>query len=121
MSEQDKQMILEQIKSIIAVDFDGCLHDGKYPNLGEPNMRAFSDLRMAQLAGSKIILWSCRQGLLLEMAVDYCLQYGVKFDAINTNLPEVIELFGYDTRKVYATEYWDDKAKIVRCAWKGVR
>ena len=30
--------------------------------------------------------------------------------AINENLQECQELFNNDTRKVYANEYWDDKA-----------
>ena len=35
---------------------------------------------------------------------------GVEFDAVNENLPEVIERMGGDTRKVFANEYWDDRA-----------
>ena len=31
------------------------------------------------------------------------------FDAVNENLPEIIESFGSDTRKIFANEYIDDR------------
>ena len=31
------------------------------------------------------------------------------FDAVNENLPEAIEMFGDDSRKIFAHEYIDDK------------
>lgn len=31
------------------------------------------------------------------------------FDAVNENLPEIIENFGSDTRKIFANEYIDDR------------
>ena len=39
-----------------------------------------------------------------------CAEYGVRFDAVNANLPETPEWMGYDSRKVFATEYWDDRS-----------
>ena len=35
--------------------------------------------------------------------------HGLKFDAVNENLPEMIKLFGSDSRKVFADYYLDDK------------
>lgn len=32
------------------------------------------------------------------------------FDAVNDNLPEAVEYFGNNTRKVHADVYLDDKA-----------
>jgi hypothetical protein len=32
------------------------------------------------------------------------------FDAINENLPVNVAAFGNDCRKIFADEYWDDKA-----------
>ena len=38
------------------------------------------------------------------------MNHGLRFDAVNENLPENIEFFGNDCRKVWANEYWDDRA-----------
>lgn len=97
---------------IIAVDFDGCLCKNDYPNIGEPNHHVITSLLWAQYNGAKIILWTCRTGKQLDEAVEWCKDYGIKFDAVNGNLPSLIEAFGNDSRKVYATEYWDDRAVL---------
>lgn len=48
------------------------------------------------------------------MAVDFDgIFHGLKFDAVNENLPEVIELMGGDSRKIFANEYIDDKNVLV--------
>lgn len=47
---------------------------------------------------------------MLQDAVDWCYNRGLKFDAVNDNLEENKEHFGNNTRKVFADEYWDDKA-----------
>ena len=36
--------------------------------------------------------------------------FGLEFDAVNENLPEINELFGGDCRKIYADVYLDDKS-----------
>ena len=37
-------------------------------------------------------------------------EHGLKFDAVNENLPEMIEWHGNDCRKIFADVYIDDKA-----------
>ena len=98
---------------IIAVDFDGCLCESKWPNIGKENQPVINELLKQQALGAKLILWTCREGHQLQAAVMWCLNHGIKFDAINENLPENIEIFGNNSRKVYATEYWDDKSVLV--------
>ena len=58
---------------------------------------------------AKVILWTCRRDDLLTEAVTFCKEYGLKFDAINENLPEVIEWMHGDSRKIYADWYIDDR------------
>ncbi len=99
---------------IIAVDFDGCLCKNCYPGIGKPNMRAIKKLIRLRATGTKIILWTCREGNRLLEAVRWCNEYGLYFDAINGNLPAMSLLYGNDTRKVGADEYWDDKGRRVR-------
>lgn len=97
-------------KMIYAVDFDGTLSLGRWPEVGNPNMPLFEFLIKEQAAGAKVILWTNRSGSLLMGAKEYCKHRGLKFDAVNENLPEIIELYGSDSRKVCADCYIDDKA-----------
>lgn len=104
---------------IIAVDFDGTLCENEYPIIGKPRQEIINRLLEEQANGAKIILWTCRSGSLRHAAVLWCLNHGIHFDAINENLPENIKNFGSDSRKVYAHEYWDDRAVEIPPAKKG--
>lgn len=109
----DKKVSKEQMATlpyIIAVDFDGTLVEDRFPEIGEPRISVWHDLENAQRAGAKIILWTSRDHERLKEAVEFCVDRGLHFDAINSNLDECQVLFNNDTRKVYANEYWDDKA-----------
>lgn len=95
---------------VIAVDFDGCLCEDEWPEIGAPNIETIARIRAAKMAGCKIILWTCRVGELLERAVKWCAGQGIIFDAVNKNVPERLEFYGSDSRKISADEYWDDRA-----------
>lgn len=95
---------------IIAVDFDGTLCENKWPEIGEPNTELIGYLIMMQkTVGAKIILWTCRAGEMLDKAVNWCSEHELEFDAVNENLPHIIERFGGDTRKIFANMYIDDR------------
>lgn len=82
---------------IIAVDFDGTLiEEGKWPGIGATNEAVLNYCKTEQAKGARIILWTNR--------VDDPLQ-----TAINDNLPESVEFFGTNTRKIYADEFIDDR------------
>ncbi|GHV49851.1 hypothetical protein FACS1894216_00990 [Synergistales bacterium] len=95
---------------IIAVDFDGALAENAYPDIGEPINPVIAFVKWKQAKCAKVILWTCRKGKELEAALLWCEVRGIRFDAVNENLPEVIEKFGGDTRKIYADLYIDDRA-----------
>lgn len=95
---------------ILAVDFDGTLCDSVYPDCGSPILPVLQAVQTRKKQGWKIILWTCRNGKALEDAVAWCAAHGLFFDAINDNLPEIKAAYGGDSRKVTATEYWDDRA-----------
>ena len=99
-------------KYIIAVDFDGTLIEGnKWPDTdGTPNQHLFENMINEQKKGNKIILNTCRTDEALEAAIEYCRQNGLEFDAVNENLPEMIEAYGSDCRKISADIYIDDCA-----------
>lgn len=97
------------IPRIIAVDFDGCLAtvgDG-WPGVGDPIRETFKALQQELEAGAKWILWTVREGEVLDNAIAFCHEHGLYPDAVNSNIPEFIERFG-DSRKIFADEYWDD-------------
>lgn len=98
------------IRKAIAIDFDGCLCTDAFPAIGEPNWDVINRARAEQRSGAGLILWTCREGELLQEAIDACSGWGVTFDSVNESLPDWIEAFGSQPRKVGATEYWDDKA-----------
>jgi hydroxymethylpyrimidine pyrophosphatase-like HAD family hydrolase len=99
---------------IIAVDFDGCLVINEWPNIGLPIPKNIDKLKEEQANGAKIILWSSRVGQSLTDAIRFCNELNIYFDAVNENLPEIIELYGGDPRKIFASEYWDDRA-VLKC------
>ena len=98
---------------VIAVDFDGVLSYAKWPAVGRPNTALIGHLAARRKHGDKVILWTCRAGSALDAAVAFCRVNGLEFDAVNRNVPEMVERFGGDTRKVNADVYIDDKAQHV--------
>ena len=98
---------------VIAVDFDGTLCENKFPEIGEPKKDILDAVKKLKQQGNKIILWSCRSGQPLIKAVMWCAEQGLLFDAVNENLPEIIEMYGGDTRKVWADIYIDDKNSVM--------
>ncbi|MBQ6090767.1 MAG: hypothetical protein IJL07_05875 [Lachnospiraceae bacterium] len=97
-------------KRIIAVDFDGTLAFGKCPETKDPNEHLIKWLIQQRIKGNKVILWTNRSGDLLDEAVRFCRIYGLEFDAVNENLPEMIEAYGNDSRKISADHYIDDRS-----------
>ena len=94
---------------IIAVDFDGTLCENKYPDIGNPIQPVIDYVKRYKDSGAKIILWTNRVGTKLYEALKWCSDHDLKFDAVNENLPCVINQFGSDTRKIFANEYIDDR------------
>ena len=96
--------------NIIAVDFDGTLCASAFPDIGAPNIPLIDLLIARRRNGCRVLLWTCRVGEQLEAAVSWCRMFGLEFDAVNENLPEINDLYGNETRKIYADVYLDDKA-----------
>ena len=73
----------------IAVDFDGTIVTHEYPNIGKPIPFAIETLKKLQIEGHhQLILWTCREGELLQEAIDYCASKGLEFYSVNSNFPE---------------------------------
>ena len=74
--------------AVIAVDFDGTIVSHEYPNIGEEIPFATETLRMLAKDRHRLILWSVREGKLLQDAVEWCKKRGVEFYAVNKDYPE---------------------------------
>jgi hypothetical protein len=94
---------------IIAVDFDGTLHTGKWPNIGAPAPYCIDYMQKLHDDGHYIIIWTCRCGDLLIEAINWMLDKDIPFDRINDNIPSQSILYGSNARKVHAHLYIDDK------------
>ena len=81
--------------------------------IGEPIESTITELKREKANGTRLILWTCRADERLQAAVEWCKTQGLEFEAVNENLPDIIEAFGGDTRKVFAHKYWDDRARVM--------
>ena len=95
---------------VFGVDFDGTLSFGQWPDVGPANEELIMFLQNRRRQGDKVILWTCREGQELDVAVSWCKEQGLEFDAINDNLPDVIHKYGINSRKISCDFYIDDKA-----------
>lgn len=100
-------------EKIIAVDFDGTLCEDRWSGIGEPNSEVIDYILNEQRNGAKLILWTNRTGILLMEAERWCGLHKISFNAVNRNIPEIIDRFGGDSRKVFATEYIDDRMNMM--------
>ena len=106
---------------IVAVDFDGTLCENAYPNIGAPKYHIINAIKEYKSYGWKIVLWTCRNEDDLTDALAWCKKQGLEFDAVNCNIPDVQEMFGGDTRKVFANVYIDDRNVLLREVTNGSR
>ena len=73
---------------LIAVDFDGTIVRHRYPDIGEEIPFAVETLKMLVEERHRLILWTVREGQLLDDAVEWCRKRGLEFYAINRDYPE---------------------------------
>lgn len=72
----------------IAVDFDGTIVTHEYPQIGSELPLAIPTLKKLKEDGHKLILWTVREGDLLDDAVLWCRERGLEFYAVNKEFPE---------------------------------
>lgn len=72
----------------IAIDFDGTIVEHRYPAIGEEIPFATETLKALIRDRHNLILWTVREGDLLDEAVEWCRKRGVEFYAINRDYPE---------------------------------
>lgn len=94
---------------IIAVDFDGTIVNHEYPRIGKEIPFAIDSLkRLQQKPDYLIVLWTVREGKLLDEAVEFCRERGLEFYAVNKNYPEE-SVEHPEARKLTADLFIDDR------------
>lgn len=113
---------------LIAVDFDGTIADGEFPDIGPPLPGAFETMRDLAKAGHRLILHTCRTNSSpdgrnhLDEAVAYCAARGVQFRSVNANHEEDWYYPGVPNGpKPMADVYIDDKNLGGFPGWDTVR
>jgi hypothetical protein len=98
-------------RRVIAIDFDGVLSLGKFPQCGPANHEMIRLLKRLIAAPSPTrpfyILWTSRTGSYLDDAVEWLQKLGLKFDFVNKQPYETPKNY---TRKILADLYVDDRA-----------
>ncbi|MBS6469961.1 hypothetical protein I6E18_07305 [Phocaeicola barnesiae] len=94
---------------IIAIDFDGTIVEHRYPQIGPEKPFAIQTLKMLIQDRHKLILWTVREGKLLQEAVDWCRERGVEFYAVNRDYPEEKPEDEGFSRKLKADLFIDDR------------
>lgn len=93
----------------IGVDFDGTIVTHAYPAIGKERPFALQTLKMLQREGHRIVLWSVREGQLLDEAVEWCRQRGLEFYAVNKDYPEETAEHAQYSRKLKVEIFIDDR------------
>jgi len=94
----------------IAVDFDGTIVEHAYPKIGKEIPFAIDVLkRLQQEEFHQLVLWTVREGSLLDEAVAFCRERGLEFYAINSNHPEEVQGDRVLPRKLMADLFIDDR------------
>lgn len=93
---------------IYGIDFDGTIVEEKFPEIGKPLEKVVDFIHDLQAKGHKWVLITMRQDDKLKEAVEWLKAHGMVPDAVNDNLPERVEMWGNNPRKIYADVYIDD-------------
>ena len=86
----------------IAVDFDGTIVEHAYPKIGKERPFAISTLKRLQTEHHVLMLWSVREGKLLDEAVEFCKERGLEFFSVNGEIQG--EDFGTQNNKTRIIE-----------------
>ena len=92
---------------IIAVDFDGCIVEHRFPRIGPEVPGARRVIRRLMKEGHRVILWTCRSNYDLIAAIEY-VRRTMKLELHGWNSNRLRDEFP-GSPKLYADFYIDDK------------
>ena len=94
----------------IAVDFDGTIVEHKYPYIGKEIPFAIETLKRLAEDRHKLVLWTVREGRLLDEAVAFCRERGLEFYAVNQDDPDTVPVkSNHHSRKLKVDVFIDDR------------
>lgn len=96
----------------IAIDFDGTIVTHEYPKIGKEIPFATDTLKALIRDHHRLILWTVREGDLLQEAVEWCRQRGVEFYAINRDYPEEERQNNQSFSRKLKVDLWIDDRNI---------
>ena len=96
----------------IAVDFDGTIVEHRYPEIGKERPFAVETLKRLINDRHRLILWSVREGKLLDDAVEWCRARGLEFYAVNKDFAIVclIETGNKRAESGFTTTRWSHQS-----------
>jgi len=94
---------------MIAIDFDGTIADDAYPGIGDMMPGAGEVINRLYDSGYIIVIWTCREGELQKQAEKWLFDHGIKYHYFNANIPGQTTKYGYDSRKIGADVFIDDR------------
>lgn len=99
---------LKYNKLIICVDFDETIYPWNQAQIKICN-EVINTIKEAKQLGAYLILYTCRDGKLLDEAVEYCRDINLKIDDVNPTVP-----FKPDySLKPYCNIMLDDKCGLI--------
>lgn len=104
----------------IAIDFDGTIVEEAYPGIGKLRKDADKYINMLYDEGINILINTCRAGSFEGEAENFLRRKGIKYHYLNCNLPERVEFFKQDCRKLSAEVYIDDKCLFELPSWEEI-
>lgn len=107
------QRLVEEYKKygrlIIALDFDGTIHD--YHKKGDTYPKVIALIRKAYSLGCKIIVYSCRDKSRYQEIIDYMEKEDIPYDTINEPIVKLHETDGV-VGKIFYSIFLDDRAGL---------
>lgn len=103
----------DSLPKIVAVDFDGTLAQGAtFPEIGELNVELYEELVSGRYSDYQKILWTNRTGRSLQNALDWLKKNApdLHFDAVNDNVPDVVNTIGGPYPKLWCNLFIDDRS-----------
>ena len=97
---------------VLAIDFDGVLHDYKHPvdgrSMGEPMPNAVTMMQKFQRRGFKLVIYTLRAAEFSNQAhvADWLRYYEIPFDEITATKPNAAV---YIDDKAYRFTEWNDQ------------
>jgi hydroxymethylpyrimidine pyrophosphatase-like HAD family hydrolase len=94
------------------IDFDGTIAYDAYPKIGGLIPGAKETMKQIKKLGGTIIIWTCRNNEAAIEARKFLEDNDIPFDYFNESIPEHINEYNGDTRKVFADCYIDDRGLL---------